>query len=91
MLLNLGDHRRRGAVWVLFIGPMFNYARARRYRGNREDGRHVLHDHRVCELLSFLETFFLARNDSLWLMHIFAVFGLHLLARFRLGEDPLPR
>jgi O-antigen ligase len=34
-------------------------------------------------LLSFLETFFLARNDSLWLMHVFAVFGLHLLARFR--------
>ena len=42
-------------------------------------------------LLSFLETFFLARNDPIWLMHIFAVFGLHVLARFDLGAAPDPR
>lgn len=42
-------------------------------------------------LLSFLETFFLARNDSLWLMHVFAVFGLHLAARFSFGQPQLLR
>ena len=36
--------------------------------------------------LSALESFFLDRADPIWFTFLIAVFGLHYLARFRLGE-----
>jgi O-antigen ligase len=91
IVLNLGIIGGAVLLWVLFIGPMFNYAKARKIPGNRKIADMFFMIIVFAALLSFLETFFLARNDSLWLMHVFAVFGLHLAARFRLGEDPFPR
>jgi O-antigen ligase len=82
MLLNLGVIGSAVLCWVLFVAPMFNYARARRRRGNRVMADMFFMLIVFASLLSFFETFFLARNDAIWLMHIFAVFGLHLLARF---------
>ncbi|MDZ7602652.1 MAG: O-antigen ligase [Hoeflea sp.] len=82
ILLNLGFVGGGLLTWILFIGPMFNYARARRNPGNRKLADMFFMIIVFVSLLSFLETFFLARNDPIWLMHVFAVFGLHLLARF---------
>ncbi|MEP3436395.1 MAG: O-antigen ligase [Hoeflea sp.] len=82
ILLNLGVIGGSVLFWVLFVGPMFNYARARRIPGNRKLADMFFMIIVFMSLLSFLETFFLARNDPIWLMHIFAVLGLHLLARF---------
>ncbi|KGF71206.1 hypothetical protein LL06_01035 [Hoeflea sp. BAL378] len=82
MVLNLGLVGGGVLVWVLFVAPMVNYARARRNPGNRKLADMFFMIIVFMGLLSFLETFFLARNDPIWLMHIFAVFGLHLLARF---------
>jgi O-antigen ligase len=86
MLLNLGVIGSAVLCWVLFVAPMFNYARARRRRSNRRMADMFYMVIVFASLLSFIETFFLARNDAIWLMHIFAVFGLHLLARFDLND-----
>lgn len=86
ILLNLGIVGGSVLLWVLFIGPMINYAKARKIPGNRKIADMFFMIIVFAALLSFLETFFLARNDSLWLMHVFAVFGLHLAARFSLGQ-----
>ncbi|MCY0146472.1 O-antigen ligase family protein [Hoeflea sp. G2-23] len=87
ILLNFGFIGGALVYWVLFIGPMFNYARARRLPGNRKLADMFFMIIVFACLLSFIETFFLARNVPLWLMHIFAVFGLHLLARFDIGRS----
>jgi len=82
ILLNLGFVGGGLLIWILFVAPMFNYARARRNPGNRKLADMFFMIIVFMSLLSFLESFFLARNDPIWLMHVFAVFGLHLLARF---------
>ncbi len=87
ILLNFGFVGGAVLFWVLFVGPMFNYARARRLPGNRKLADMFFMIIVFVCLLSFIETFFLARNVPLWLMHIFAVFGLHLLARFDIGRS----
>jgi O-antigen ligase len=92
IVLNLGVIGGAVLIWVLFFAPMLNYARARRNPGNRKLADMFFMIIVFAGLLSYLETFFLARNDSIWLMHIFAVFGLHLLARFDIaGPPPGPR
>ena len=91
ILLNLGFLGGAVLFWVLFIGPMINYTKARKIAGNRKIADMFFMIIVFAALLSFLETFFLARNDSLWLMHVFAVFGLHLAARFSLGQPELRR
>lgn len=90
IILNLGVIGGSVLFWVLFIAPMVNYARARRKPGNRRLADMFFTIIVFLSLLSFIETFFLARNDSIWLLHALAVFGLHLLARFRIS-NPLPR
>ena len=87
ILLNLGVVGGSVVIWLLFIGPIFNYAKARRIRGNAKLADMFFMIIVFASLLSFLETFFLARNSSLWLMHVFAVFGLHVLARFSMGNS----
>ena len=87
ILLNLGIIGGSVLFWVLFIGPVFNYAKAKRIPGNGKLADMFFMIIVFVSLLSFLETFFLARNDPLWLMHAFAVFGLHLTARFSLGQS----
>lgn len=91
ILLNLGILGGAALFWVLFIGPIFNFAKARKIPGNRKLADMFFMIVVFMSLLSFLETFFLARNDSLWLMHVFAVFGLHLAARFSFCEPQLQR
>jgi len=91
ILLNLGFLGGAVLFWVLFIGPMINYTKARKIPGNRKIADMFFMIIVFAALLSFLETFFLARNDSLWLMHVFAVFGLHLAARFSFGQPQLLR
>lgn len=91
ILLNLGFLGGAVLFWVLFIGPMINYTKARKIPGNRKIADMFFMIIVFAALLSFLETFFLARNDSLWLMHVFAVFGLHLAARFSFSQPQLQR
>jgi len=86
ILLNLGFVGGSVLLWVLYVAPMINYTRARKIPENRKLADMFFTIVVFMALLSFLETFFLARNDPLWLMHIFAVFGLHLAARFSLGQ-----
>ncbi|MCY0094573.1 O-antigen ligase family protein [Hoeflea ulvae] len=86
ILLNLGVIGGSVVIWFLFIGPMFNYAKARRIPGNARLADMFFMIIVFASLLSFLETFFLARNSALWLMHVLAVFGLQLLARFSMGN-----
>lgn len=86
ILLNLGLVGGSVLLWVLYVAPVINYVRARKIRENRKLADMFFTIVVFMALLSFLETFFLARNDPLWLMHIFAVFGLHLAARFSLGQ-----
>ena len=85
ILLNLGFVGGAVLFWVLYIGPVINYAKARKIPGNSKIADMFFMIIVFAALLSFLETFFLARNDSLWLMHAFAIFGLHLAARFRMS------
>ncbi|OCW56780.1 O-antigen ligase family protein [Hoeflea olei] len=88
ILLNLGLLGGGVLIWLLYVAPMFNYAKARRNPNNRKLADMFFMIVVFMGLLSFLETFFLARNDPIWLMHIFAVIGLHLLARFDIGAAP---
>lgn len=87
ILLNLGVLGGSVLFWLLFVGPIFNYAKARRIPGNAKLADMFFMIIVFVSLMSFLETFFLARNNSLWLMHVFAVFGLHLLARFSMTRS----
>ncbi|KJS19836.1 MAG: hypothetical protein VR78_02715 [Hoeflea sp. BRH_c9] len=87
MVLSLGVLGGSVVFWVLFVGPVFNYVKARRIPGNAKLADMFFMIIVFMSLLSFLETFFLARSNSLWLMHAFAVFGLHVLARFSMGSS----
>ena len=86
ILLNLGFLGGSVLIWVMFVAPVINYAKARKIPQNRKIADMFFMIIVFMALLSFLETFFLARDDPLWLMHVFAVFGLHLAARFSLGQ-----
>jgi len=86
ILLNLGIVGGSVLIWVMFVAPIFNYAKARKIPENRKIADMFFMIIVFMALLSFLETFFLAREDPLWLMHVFAVFGLHLAARFSLDQ-----
>ncbi len=91
ILLNLGIIGGAVLCWVLFVAPMINYAKARRRPAKRAMADMFFMIIVFASLLSFIETFFLARNDAIWLMHIMAVFGLHLLARFEIDPGPSTR
>lgn len=91
ILLNLGVVGGSVVFWMLFIGPVFNYARAKRISGNGKLADMFFMIIVFVSLLSFLETFFLARNDPLWLMHAFGLIGLHVLARFSVSGISAPQ
>jgi len=82
IVLNMGVLGGGVVIWVLFIAPLFNYARARRRPGNRALADMFMMIIVFLTLLSLLETFYLRRVDPIWTMHALAVLGLHLLARF---------
>ncbi|MDF1607151.1 O-antigen ligase [Hoeflea sp. YIM 152468] len=88
LLLNLGFVGGSVVFWMLYVGPVFDYARARRISGNSKLADMFFMIIVFVGLLSFLETFFLARNDPLWLMHAFGLIGLHVLARFSVSGIP---
>ncbi|TDH38787.1 O-antigen ligase family protein [Pseudohoeflea suaedae] len=85
ILNNLGVVGGSIVFWVLFIGPLFNYAKARKIPNNRKLADMFATIIVFLTLMSLLETFFLRRVDPIWAMHSLAVFGLHITARFDLG------
>ena len=70
---------------VLFILPVINYMKACRVAENRRIADLFLMILIFMTMLSFLETFFLRRNEPTWLMMFMAISGLLLAARFRTG------
>lgn len=85
MLVQTGVIGTAILVWFLYVGPMLNYARARRIAANRKAADMFATIIVFLTLLSLLETYFLRGVDPIWVMHSLAVFGLHLLARFDIG------
>jgi O-antigen ligase len=86
ILNNLGLIGGAIVIWVLFIAPLFNYARARKIPANRKLADMFAMIIVFLTLMSLLETYFLRRVDPIWAMHALAIFGLHICARFDLGE-----
>ncbi|WP_244472887.1 O-antigen ligase [Methylobacterium sp. Leaf100] len=71
-------------VLVFVIGPLRNYHRLQTETGNAGPfATMFLQIWLFGLLLSTMESFFFDRGDPIWLMFLFAVFGLHYLARFR--------
>lgn len=91
IILNLGLLGGLALIWFLFIAPIINYAKARRIPGNARLADMFFMIIVFMSLLSFIESFLLARDDPIWLMHVFAVFGLHVLARFDIGSGAYRR
>lgn len=85
MLVQTGVIGTAILVWFLYVGPLLNYARARRIAANRKAADMFATIIVFLTLLSLLETYFLRGVDPIWVMHSLAVFGLHLLARFDIG------
>ena len=85
ILNNLGVVGGSIVIWVLFITPLFNYAKARKIPNNRKLADMFATIIVFLTLMSLLETFFLRRIDPIWAMHSLAIFGLHITARFDLG------
>lgn len=73
-------------IAVLVIAPLKNFEAAKR-NGNRGPLATVLFQIWLFGIyLSSMESFFLDRADSIWFTFLFAVFGLHYLARFPMQD-----
>lgn len=71
-------------VLVFVIAPLRHYHRLQTETGNAGPfATMFLQIWLFGLLLSTMESFFFDRGDPLWVMFLFAVFGLHYLARFR--------
>jgi len=71
---------------VLVIAPLRNFHLAERGGNSGPLAMLLLRIWLFGIYLSALESFFLDRADPIWFTFLIAVFGLHYLARFRLGE-----
>ena len=71
---------------VLVIAPLRNFHLAERGGNNGPLAMLLLRIWLFGIYLSALESFFLDRADPIWFTFLIAVFGLHYLARFRIGE-----
>ncbi|GEP10698.1 O-antigen ligase family protein [Methylobacterium gnaphalii] len=70
---------------VFVIGPLRNYQKLQCKTGNTGPfATMFLQIWLFGILLSSMESFFFERSDAIWIMFLFAVFGLHYLARFRI-------
>jgi O-antigen ligase len=73
-------------IAVLAIGPLKNFQAADRGGNNGPLATMLLQIWLFGLYLASMESFFLDRADPLWFTFLLAVFGLHYLARFRLGN-----
>ena len=71
---------------VLVIAPLRNFHLAERGGNSGPLAMLLLRIWLFGIYLSALESFFLDRADPIWFTFLIAVFGLHYLARFRIGE-----
>lgn len=83
MALTMGIVGFAVLFWVLFVLPVVNYVRACRTPENRPLADLFMMILVFMTMLSFLETFFLRRNEPTWLIMFLAINGLMLAARFR--------
>jgi O-antigen ligase len=71
-------------IAVFVIAPLRDFHRAERGGNGGPLAMALLRVWLFGIYLSSLESFFLDRSDPIWVTFLFAVFGLHYLARFRL-------
>ncbi|MCE4222451.1 O-antigen ligase family protein [Methylobacterium sp. C25] len=70
---------------VFVLGPLRNYQKLQFETGNTGPfATMFLQIWLFGILLSSMESFFFDRSDAIWIMFLFATFGLHYLARFRI-------
>lgn len=66
-------------LYAVYILPMINYVRAYKNQSQRLLADMFMMIIAFSMLLSLMETFILGRSDPIWILHMFAVFGLQIL------------
>lgn len=80
VLLNYGLVGGAVIFFTLFVMPMVNYISIYKAGAERKLADMFMMMIVFIMLLSFMETFILHRSDPIWIFHVFAVFGLQMLA-----------
>lgn len=80
VLLNYGIIGGSVIFFTLFVMPMVHYIAIYKAQKNRKLADMFMMMIVFIMLLSFMETFILHRSDPIWIFHVFAVFGLQMLA-----------
>jgi O-antigen ligase len=80
--INMGIPAFLMAVMAMLIEPVRNYARCINVRENVLMADLFMMIYTFTALNACLESFFFRRADPVWLMFVFAVFGLRLTSRF---------
>lgn len=80
LLISFGTFGGVFVALLVFILPFRNYVCAYTHQGNQKLADMFIMIVILMMLVSFMETFILWRSDPNWILHIFAVFGLHFLA-----------
>lgn len=70
-------------IFTAYILPMINYVRAYRDPSKRLLADMFMMIIAFTILLSLMEAFILSRSDPIWILHMFAVFGLQILVGMR--------
>lgn len=70
------------ACWAFFLAPARDYMRIPLYKENIYLGDFFMMTLLFTVLNSFLESFFFRRADPVWLLFVFSIIGLRLVARF---------
>lgn len=70
------------ACWAFFIAPARDYMRIKLRKENVYLGDFFMMTLLFTVLNSFLESFFFRRVDPVWLLFVFSIIGLRLVARF---------
>lgn len=86
VLINYGIIGGSVIFFALFVMPMINYISIYKRRENRKLADMFMMMITFIMLLSFMETFILHRSDPIWIFHVFAVFGLQMLAMEQRGK-----
>lgn len=67
-------------IFAVYVLPMINYVRAYKDQSKRLLADMFMMIIAFTMLISLMETFILRRSDPIWILHMFAVFGLQILA-----------
>ena len=70
------------ACWAFFVAPTRDYLRIPLRKENIYLGDFFMMTLLFTALNSFLESFFFRRADPVWLLFVFSIIGLRLVARF---------